>query len=379
MHVFPTFAVGGAQVRFAALANRWQDRWRHVILSLDGRFDCVERLRIPYEILNFEKRPDEGLGRRLMRIRSMLRWVKPDVLVTSNWGSIEWAMANSWFLRIRHVHTEDGFGSDEAGDQKRRRVLTRRVVLRRSDVVLPSHLLHDSAQNVWRLPKRRLHLIPNGLDLARFRPDGLRADLQVPGEGPIVGTVAALRPEKNLARLIKAVGRLKREGLALRLVIVGDGGERRSLEGLSSAEGLSDRVLFAGHLPQPAAVYRALDIFALSSDTEQMPFSVLEAMATGLPVASTDVGDVATMISKPNLPNMAAKDDESLANALRPLVIDEALRRRIGVANRAKAERDYDQEAMFAAYAGLIDGGGADRGTGTAGRSSPGKPVLSTS
>lgn len=88
-----------------------------------------------------------------------------------------------------------------------------------------------------------------------------------------------------------------------------------------------------------------------------MPFSVLEAMATGLAIASTDVGDVRTMLAPANRPHMApaAGTDAALADALRPLLRDAALRSRLGSDNRARAEACYDEETMFQAYAGLLD------------------------
>lgn len=353
LHVFPTFAVGGAQVRFAAVANRWGDRFRHAIVALDGRTECAARLTVPHRLPSFPRIAGESFPRRLIRIRTALRALAPDVLVTSNWGSIEWAIANLAPPRLRHVHTEDGFGPDEAQRQKRRRVLTRRLALRRSIVVLPSGVLLRAARDTWRLPEQGLRFVPNGIALARFHPDGPRADLAMPGEGPVIGTVAALRAEKNLGRLVRAVARLRRDGLPARLLIVGGGEERGPLEDLVRREGLEDVSVFAGALPHPAAAYRAMNVFALSSDTEQMPFSVLEAMATGLPVAATRVGDVPAMLSPENLPHVADLDDAALADALRPLLTDGALRGRIGSANRAKAERDYDEETMFAAYAEL--------------------------
>jgi len=87
-----------------------------------------------------------------------------------------------------------------------------------------------------------------------------------------------------------------------------------------------------------------------------MPFSVLEAMATGLAIASTDVGDVRAMLPEEQAAFLAMLDDTALAAALRPLLVDPGLRLRLGAANRARAERDYDEEAMFQAYAALIDG-----------------------
>jgi glycosyltransferase involved in cell wall biosynthesis len=358
MHVFPTFAIGGAQVRFAALANRFGDRWRHAVVALDGRTDCAERIgrHVPFSLLPTPIGKEEGPW-RLWRIRRALVAVRPHALVTSNWGSTDWVAAACTIPSLRHIHTEDGFGPDEAAGQKWRRVLARRLILRRSAVVLPSQLLLGHARNLWRLPQARLHYIPNGLDLRRFRPEGPRAALDVPGEGALIGTVAKLRPEKNLGRLLRAMALLHGQGVACRLAVIGDGAEQPALERLAAELGIAGSVRFLGHLPDPAAAYRAFDLFALSSDTEQMPFSVLEAMASGLAVASTDVGDVRAMLPPEQAPHLAAPDEAALAAALRPLLQDAGLRARLGAANRAKAERDYDEEAMFQAYARLIEGG----------------------
>jgi glycosyltransferase involved in cell wall biosynthesis len=356
LHVFPSFAVGGAQVRFCAVANRFGPRWRHAILALDGRTDCAARLRPEVDVTLVAPPSDAGaLPIRLAAIRRLLHAVRPDALVTSNWGSMEWALANLLPPRLPHLHTEDGFGPDESSRQIPRRVLTRRLALRGSRVVLPSTLLLGLACDTWRLPARRLLHVPNGLDLARFNPSGPSAALAVPGEGCLIGTVAALRPEKNIGRLIRAAEILRAEGHRLRLAILGEGPEREPLEALARTCGLADTALFAGHVPDPAAAYRAFDIFALSSDTEQMPFSVLEAMATGLPVAATAVGDLRAMLPREGHAMLAARDDAALAAALRPLLADPALRARLGAANRAKAERDYDQEQMFQAFAALYD------------------------
>ncbi len=360
LHVFPSFAVGGAQVRFAALANRFGPRWRHVIVAMDGRTECAERLapEVPFVTMGPPVPRGAGTVATVRAIRAALRHLAPATLVTSNWGSIEWAMANLAPPRIRHVHTEDGFGPDEARGQKPRRILTRRLVLRWSDLALPSTILLRSARDIWKLPERRLHYIPNGLDLRRFRPEGPRAALEIPGEGPVIGTVAALRAEKNLARLIRACALLHGQGVGCRLVVIGDGAERAMLEALAAERGIADRTLFAGHVPDPAAAYRAMDVFALSSDTEQMPFSVMEAMATALPVAATAVGDLRAMLPAAQHDHIAPLTDAGLAAGLRPLLEDAALRARLGAANRAKAEQDYDEETMFARYAALIEGTG---------------------
>jgi glycosyltransferase involved in cell wall biosynthesis len=325
-----------------------------VVIALDGRIDCAARLAPEVPLALVPPPARAGLS-RFPAIRRVLASLRPAVLVTSNWGSIEWAMVARTIPGLRHVHTEDGFGPDEAEGQKSRRVLARRLVLRRSAVVLPSRTLLRIAREVWRLPETCLHYIPNGLDLARFSPEGPRAALEVPGEGPVIGTVAKLRAEKNLGRLLRAVALLHRQGLACRLAIVGDGPERQALLQLADALGIAGSVRLVGHVADPAALYRVLDVFALSSDTEQMPFSVLEAMASGLAVAATDVGDVRAMLPAAQAAHVVPCDESALAGALGPLIADAALRARLGAANRAKAEQDFDQEAMFTAYAGLIE------------------------
>lgn len=358
LHVFPTFAVGGAQVRFCALANRFGPRWRHLVVSLDGRADSRARLAadVPLEVIPSPSAKGAG-PRGVARIGALLRDLRPDALVTSNWGSMDWVMARFLAPGISHIHTEDGFGPEESAGQIPRRVLARRLLLRRSTVVLPSETLLRAATGTWRLPPARLRHIPNGLDLRRFRPDGPAMLPPVPGEGPLVGTVAALRAEKNIALLIRAAALLLREGTPMRLAVIGEGEERPALEALARELGIGGSVLFTGAIPDPAAAYRALDVFALSSTTEQMPFSILEAMATGLPVASTDVGDVRTMLAPPNRPHLSTPrgTEAELASALRPLLADAALRARLGAANRERAEACYDEETMFQAYAALLD------------------------
>jgi glycosyltransferase involved in cell wall biosynthesis len=363
-HVFPTFAVGGAQVRFAAIANHFGPAFRHIVVALDGNLACRERLDPGLDVTF----PDVGAAKDAMlsnawRFRKLLRAWRPDVLVTCTWGAIEFALAN--LLPVtRHLHVMDGFGPEERATQIPRRVLTRRLALGRTPVVLPSHNLVRIATEAWKLPPRMIRYVPNGVDLDRFATGGGERG----SAEPVIGTVAALREEKNIARLLRAFAMLPPglpSGLPSRLpwglpsgrlVIVGDGPERAALEALAASLGVAERVRFAGHHQDTAAFYAQFDIFALSSDTEQMPLSVIEAMASGLPVVSTDVGDVRLMVAEANGPHVTTLDDAALAGALAALIADPGASRRIGLANRAKAERDFDQAAMFAVYGALWRG-----------------------
>lgn len=346
LHVFSTFGIGGPQRRFAQLANALGDRYRHRLIALDGRTDAAALLRAPVELraLSIDKgRPLSNL----LRFHAVLREERPDLLITYNWGAIEWAFVNRVVPVAPHMHVEDGFGPEEAERQLPRRVRLRRIALARSLVVAPSHVLEQIAREVWRLDPARIRLIPNGVDCARYaRP-------RVPREGPlVVGTVATLRPEKNLGRLLEA---FRPYAGRARLAIAGEGPERPALEAQARALGLP--VTFLGYVARPEEALAGFDIFALSSDTEQMPLSVIEAMAAGLPVAAVDVGDVKRMLAPENAPFVAGRGDGAgLSRAIGALLDDATLRAQVGAANAARARAVYDEAAMVAAYDALWQG-----------------------
>lgn len=373
LHVFSSFAVGGVQVRFASIVNHFGHRWRHAIIAMDGDLSCRALLdpRLDFDFPAVTIRKGDTLG-NVLRFRRVLRRLRPDLLLTSNWGSIEWSIANLLPI-VRQVHIEDGFGPDDRGGRLPRRVRLQRLVLRRRIVVLPSRTLWEIATRVWRLDPRRLRYVPNGIDLARFAGPAQPAEWPGAGSGggpdigpniapdigtvlgPVVGTVAALRPEKNIGRLLRAFALATLDRPA-RLIIAGDGSERPRLEILAEELGIGHRIRFVGHVAQPASLFKQMNVFAMSSDTEQMPLSLLEAMAAGLPVVATDVGDIRAMLADANGPYLTALDDAALAAGLRVLLEQSGLRQTIGAANRIKAEREFDQARMFEAWAAVFDG-----------------------
>lgn len=346
MHVFPSFAAGGAQMRFVTLANHFGSQFRHIIVALDGDITCQTRLDPRLEV-RFPVWTQRGTNfKNLRAIRVFLRQMAPDLLITSNWGSMDWVLA-SRLTGLAHIHAEDGFGPEERDRQMKRRVITRRLMLRHSRVILPSRQLVDIARNIWKLPAERVSYIPNGVDLRRFVP----RTTEMTDPLPVIGCVAALRPEKNLARLLRAAA-LTAQAIPIRLLIVGDGPERHRLTALAAELALN--IEFAGNIADTAAFYRRMTIFALASDTEQMPLSILEAMASGLPIAATAVGDIGTMIAASNRPYLTARDDEALSQALDALLANPAHAKMIGDANRARVEELFSETRMIEAWFSVI-------------------------
>ncbi|MDE2228328.1 MAG: glycosyltransferase [Alphaproteobacteria bacterium] len=356
LHVLPGFGVGGIQVRLARIVNALGPRFRHTILSLSGDTNCRDRFDPALDVVVERAVPRGGLVARLDADVRRIRATAPDLLATYNWGAIEWAMANRLLAGARHCHFEDGFGPDEAEQPLRRRGVLRRLALKHAEaIVVPSRTLESIAIARWRLPASRVTYLPNGIDTRAFRAPLVGVPLFPRRSGEIViGTVAPLRPEKNLARLLGAVARL--DDQSVRLAIAGDGGERLALEALARRLGIAERVLFLGEVREPQRALALFDVFALSSDTEQMPMTVLEAMATGLPIAAVDVGDVKHMVAPANRTFIVPRGEVTLATALAALVADAGRRHALGSLNRAHVDNTFPFARMVEAYARLFEG-----------------------
>ena len=359
LHVFSTFAIGGPQVRFAALCRGLGPAFEHVVVSVDGKRDAAGLIGGGVRLLPVTARKGGGLSAANLRaFRNLLREQRPDLLLTYNWGAIEWALAGRFRPVCPHVHVVDGFGSEEALRQLPRRVWLRRLALSGpTTVVVPSHTLRRLVIETWKLDPARVCHIPNGVDAAALaqearQPFGLRR----PPDERLFGTLGGLRPEKKLGRLLDIAAVLPK-GMRWRLVIAGEGGQRAALEAQARALGLSERVVFTGFVDRPGSFLGELDVFVLTSDTEQMPISVLEAMALGLPVLATDVGDLRIMLpaESRNTCIFARCEETAFAERLAALLASPDERRRLGALNRAKAA-EFSLEAMVARYDRLFRG-----------------------
>ncbi|HVS10543.1 MAG TPA: glycosyltransferase [Planctomycetota bacterium] len=355
LHVFSTFAPGGPQVRTCALIAGLGPEFDHAITALDGRVDAAQLLPEGAARL-IEAPPKAGSPATVLRMRSLLVREQPDLVLTYNFGALDAALA-ARSLGLPLVHHEDGFRPDEVAGFKRRRVLLRRLALAGARrVVVISRTLERIALELWGLSPEKVAYVPNGIDAARYAPADrnlpLRRALAIPEPALVIGAVGHLRPEKNFARLLLAAGALRAER-DTHALLLGDGPERAALEELALGPGLTGRVHFAGHVADPRGHYRAMDVFALSSDTEQMPIALLEAMASALPVAATDVGDVRAMLPEEQRRFVVAPGEgavERLSGALDALANDSDLRRELGAANRREVERRFLLARMLERY-----------------------------
>lgn len=335
LHVFATFGAGGPQMRAVELMRHLGADCEHHVMAMSG--DTAAAARLPREVtVTLVPPPPRGGFRAVVRAqRHWLREQRPDLVLTYNWGAIE-TVAAARSLRLPLVHHEDGFGPEEVHRRLRRRSWFRRWYLARVPVIVPSQVLQQIALDEWRLRRANVHLLANGVDLARFAGGN---DVGGGAGSPCVGTVGGLRAEKDHGNLLLALAQL---GPDVHAELVGDGPLRAQLEQQANQLGLVDRVAFAGAIADPAPRYRRFTVFALASRTEQMPIAMLEAMASGLPVVATDVGDVRAILPPEQLSFVVPPGDPAaLAAALRTLLGDAPLRQRLGAANRARCVERY--------------------------------------
>jgi L-malate glycosyltransferase len=359
LHCHSTFSLGGKEARAVRLMNAFGDAARHTVLSavpdaLGAReaIDPAIRVDFPMNAPSLEGKP------ALSRYRTLAGYMQQfDLILTYNWGSMDAVMTRRMFPKELPplIHHEDGFNADEADSLKTKRNLFRRLGLPAAHaLVVPSQRLEGIALNVWKQPAARVHRISNGIDIRAYRAKptvsipGLR---KKPGE-VVIGTLAGLRAVKNLPRLVRAAASVPNG----RLVIVGEGPERDVIAAQAAQLGYAERLVMPGFMDRPHRYIGHFDIFALSSDSEQFPISLVEAMAAGLPAVSTDVGDVANIVAPENASFLApVRDEAAFQVAMKRMAADANLRRSVGAANQTKAVAHYDERAMIAAYKALYE------------------------
>lgn len=352
LHAFSTFKLGGPQARFVQLANAMGPDYRHIVVAMDNCFEAGDRLDpgVIWQPMKLDVVKGGALANRAA-FRALLQSLKPDLLLSYNWGAIEWAAANVPRV-VRHVHVEDGFGPEEAVRQLPRRVWMRRVLLgwNRVPVIVASRNLERLACQVWRLPAGRVRFLPNGVDIpAAGREVTLERD------AVSIGTVAGLRPEKNIARLIRAFAQVRARQRA-RLTIVGDGPQRTALETLARELGVEADIEFTGYLADPSSRLADFDLFALSSDTEQLPIALLEALAVGMPVVATRVGDVGDILADVSPGNLCDPQDGPFADALAGALEHRPMWSTWAKAGRDKVRSAHSRSQMTDQWRQVFDG-----------------------
>jgi L-malate glycosyltransferase len=196
-----------------------------------------------------------------------------------------------------------------------------------------------------RVPRSRIRVVPNGIDLAAYTPSQHERPLRR------IVTVANLRPEKAHDVLFEAAVLVLRRCPDAQFVIAGDGPRRQELERLAQSRGIAPRVQFIGHADEVPALLASSDLFVLPSRSEAFPNSVLEAMATGLPIVATRVGGIVELVENQRTGVLVPPDDaRALGHAMLDLIQWRSHAVRLGRAARAEVEARYSWERMISAF-----------------------------
>ena len=361
-HLIYRLDIGGLETLLVDTINRMPaGRYRHAVICLTEYTDFAQRITRPdVALFALHKPAGLALGTHADLFR-LLRRLRPAILHTYNLGTVEYA-ATAWAAGVpARVHAEHGRDARDPRGLNPKHNLLRRLLVPFIDRYVPvSHELRSWLESVVRIPERKLQLIDNGVDTERFHP-GLEAGPVQAWQAPdafVIGTVGRLQDVKDQATLIDAFVILRRDlpGERLHLVLVGDGPLRAALEARVEAAGLQDSIWFAGARADVAPVMRSFSLFALSSIAEGTPVTMLEAMASGLPVVSTAVGGIPDLVAHGNSGTLVPPGDaRAMAAAIAPYVRDRALARQHGAAGRARIEQKYSMRAMLAAYVALYD------------------------
>lgn len=219
-------------------------------------------------------------------------------------------------------------------------------------------------------PQAKVFVIPNGVDVDRFSPiaDGdqdseatrtakneLRIELGLPTDCPLATIVAALRPEKNHRRFLSAAASTLSVHPAAQFAIVGDGEMRSELENYAEELGIQKAVHFLGSRSDIPDILRASDVFLLTSDNEAAPVSIMEAMASGLPVIASDVGSVHEMVIEGETGFLVPTEADAFADRLSRLLSKRDVATAISRNARAHAVNNASVQVMVDGYEQLIN------------------------
>jgi len=365
VHVVFRFAIGGLENGVVNLVNRLPlHAWRHAIVALtdvDPMF--AKRInRDDVELISLHKRLGHAVP-LYPRIYSLLRKLRPAIVHTRNLAALE-AVVPAWAARVpARIHGEHGRDARDPAGTRLRYQWARRAYkpfVTRYVAVAPD--LAQYLRDGIGVAPSRIDQIYNGVDTQRFHPSPHREAVAGcpfrPGEHWIVGTVGRMdtvKDQVNLAHaFVQAIHLHPAAMRRLRLVLVGDGVLRAQIESILGSAGLRDLAWLPGEREDVPALMRSFDCFALPSLAEGVSNTILEAMATQLPVVATRVGANALLVEHGLSGTLVpASDSAALAAAIVGYFADPALARRHGRAGRQLAEKRFSIGRMVDQYHSL--------------------------
>lgn len=355
-HVLHSLNVGGGELlaRDLALANARQ--FRQVFALLDELGDVGRALRADgFHIEVIGRRPGIDLACAL-RLRRFFRREAVGLVHAHQYGPLFYSALARWpSLKLPILFLEHG--RDHPDYRRVKRIWANRILLHASDrFVAVGDAVRQALIDFEGLPADRVEVVHNGVDLKRHDLDlddrlQARASFGWPEDAMIIMQVARLNRLKDQATALRTIRILHESCPHSRLILVGDGEDRDALEQKCIDLGLTSSVEFLGTRSDVPRLLAAADIFLLTSISEGVPLTLIEAMAASLPCVATRVGGVAEVVSDGETGLLAeAGDAAALARHLNRLAGDPAVREQLGAAGRRRAVARFDAAKMQRRY-----------------------------
>jgi sugar transferase (PEP-CTERM/EpsH1 system associated) len=365
LHVIDRLGVGGTEHGLVKVIQGLESsEFEHricAIRSLDESWARANHLEDRAELIG---QVSDGRQFLIGRLARFMRSFRPHIVHSRNWGAIE-AIPAARLARIPvAIHSEHGYEVEmTAGLPLRRRVLRKAAYVMADAVFTVTEELRTyHARQAWTSAKR-IRVLPNGVDISRFAPRTVermetRKRLGLSSECFVVGTIGRLVKIKDHLTLLRAAEQLADSAIPIHVLIGGAGPELASLrQVVASSQNLAGRVTFLGSIDNTPEILNAMDVFVLPSLNEGMSNTLLEAMASGLPVVATRVGGNPELVEKSSSGWLFQPGDtRGLASHLEQLSSNSNLRRELGNGARDRAVSHFSLEGMIARYRELYLG-----------------------
>lgn len=356
-HVIHALGVGGAEVLVDVMVRRMNEHYRCVVAVLDEIGEIGERLLTDgFVVEHLHRQPgiDRGCAKRL---DEFAKREGAQVLHAHQYTPFFQAMLSRGLWGSRPVlFTEHGRHFPDLPSRKRS-VVNQLLLRKRDRLVGVGEAVRQALIDNEGLPESRVEVVYNGVDLealAAAAPDSrqrIRREFNFADDDFVAVQVARLHELKDHKTAIHAMATVAELNLGMRLLIVGEGDERPDIESAIREHGLQDCVVLAGNRSDVADLLAASDAFLMSSISEGIPLTIIEAMAAGLPVVSTAVGGIPEMIDHKHTGFLAEPGDfKALADALVELQKDAQLVQTIAARGRDQAARMFSQAGMLNGY-----------------------------
>ncbi len=367
VHIIYALGTGGLENGLVNIINRMPpERYKHVIICLTHATDFAKRITAPdVKVIELHKREGHDLG-VYWRLQKLLWQLKPDLVHTRNLAALEMQALTLLLPGVKRVHGEHGRDIYDLHGQNKKYNRLRKVM----SYVIHRYIAVSKDLENWLLttvniPREKVEQLYNGVDLTRFiqLDDSVKTDVLPPELAKdylIIGTVGRIAAVKDQLTLLKAFDLLVKSGSdisdKLRLVIVGDGPLFAALKEQVHDLGLDEKVWLAGDRKDIPALLRSMDIFVLPSLGEGISNTVLEAMATGLPVIATRVGGNPELVDDQNTGVLVpVGNSEELARVLLDIANDKDKLSAMGAAGLAKVQKQFHWDITVANYLAVYD------------------------